>query len=449
MLSSLSCSWRQPPDTLASDRGAALWRQVRDGICPPREVCSPGGAGDPPEASLSWGCSKTALWLVRQWLAVVNDEERIRHLAWTEVEDTWADQAERTGAFHRHQGYECRAYVHGSERMTETDGRPPYPHVRTWNGSDMSGPRGAARNWEAASAFARWRLRAAITCAALAETTIGDAQLHWCPAKRDARLRHKAERSHILKAMRGCEVAERVIAREVDSLQRSLSHARALLTDATAHRNLLHAQGSVAVQHQRLMEGTLPWPSGDLPRGLYFGVLAPLAAAKSSEHIPYNEVLRACDTPRPQLDSVLSLLADQGWVTLIYSPTQQVALTPLWREALLRLRAAAALRGSPGFDISEAAMAVGLTSLGEQWFQTCLNALMERGFIQISGARDYIRLVADEDDQALGGGSGMAARDADLNSLTLDQDGTQLSGSPGLDLARAEVTRLSRKTSLI
>ena len=93
------------------------------------------------------------LWLVRQWLAVVNDEERTRHLAWAEIEDTWADQAVYTDAFFRHQGYECWAHVAGSERVAETGGHQPYHHVRTWNGSDMSGPRGAVRNWEAASAL--------------------------------------------------------------------------------------------------------------------------------------------------------------------------------------------------------------------------------------------------------------------------------------------------------
>ena len=125
---------------------------------------------------------------------------------------------------------------------------------------------------------------------------------------------------------------------------------------------------------------------------------------------------------RPQLDSALSLLADQGWVTLVCSPTQQVVLTPLWRAALPRLRAAAALRGSPGFDFTEAAAAVGLTGLGEQWFHECLNALMERGFLQISGARDYVRLVADDDDQGPpDGGRAGAPRDTSSDTQTLDQ----------------------------
>ena len=260
-------------------------------------------------------------------MAVVNDEERTRHLAWVEVEDTWADQAACTGAFHRHQGYECWAHVAGSERVAETGGHPPCHHVRTWNGSDMSGPRGAARNWEAASALAHWRLRASATSVVLAEAVSGGTQLQWCAAKRDARLRHRSERLSILEALRGFEEAERVIEHELNSLQKTLLHARVLLTDATAHRDFLQAQGAAAELHQRLMEDALPWPSGDLPRGLYFSVLTTLAASKSSERVLYNEVLQAGDMSRPQLDSALSLLADQGWVTLVYSPTQQVVLT--------------------------------------------------------------------------------------------------------------------------
>ena len=445
MLSSLSCSWRQPPDPLAFDRGTALWRQICDGVSLPRDVDIPGGAGDLPDVSSSWDCPRTALWLVRQWLAVVNDEERTRHLAWAEIEDTWADQAAYTGAFYRHQGYECWAHVAGSERVAETGGHQPYHHVRTWNGSDMSGPRGAVRNWEAASAFAHWRRRTAVTCMALAEAVSGGNQLQWCAAKRDVRLQHRSERLSILEALRGFEVAERVIAHELDSLQKTLLHSRVLLSDATAHRDFLQAQGAAVELHQRLMKDALPWPSGDLPRGLYFGVLATLAASKSSERVLYNEVLQAGDMSKPQLDSALSLLEDQGWVTLVYSPTQLVVLTPLWRAALPRLRAAAALRGSPGFDIIEAAAAVGLTGLGEQWFNECLNALMERGFLQISGARDYVRLVADDDDQGSpDGGRASAHRDAASDAQTLDQREWLHRSMPDLNAAHTEVARLTK-----
>jgi len=193
------------------------------------------------------------------------------------------------------------------------------------------------------------------------------------------------------------------------------------------------------------MKDALPWPSGDLPRGLYFGVLATLAASKSSERVLYNEVLQAGDMSRPQLDSALSLLEDQGWVTLVYSPTQLVVLTPLWRAALPRLRAAAALRGSPGFDIIEAAAAVGLTGLGEQWFNECLNALMERGFLQISGARDYVRLVADDDDQGSpGGGRASAHRDAASDAQTLEQREWLHRSMPDLNAAHTEVARLTK-----
>ena len=65
MLSSLSCSWRQPSDPLSFARGAALWRQVYDGVSLPRDVDIPGGEGDLPDASPSWDCTRTALWLVR------------------------------------------------------------------------------------------------------------------------------------------------------------------------------------------------------------------------------------------------------------------------------------------------------------------------------------------------------------------------------------------------
>ena len=68
MLSSLSCSWRQPPDPLAFDRGTALWRQICDGVSLPREVDIPGGAGDLPDASSSWECSRTAYgWFANGW----------------------------------------------------------------------------------------------------------------------------------------------------------------------------------------------------------------------------------------------------------------------------------------------------------------------------------------------------------------------------------------------
>ena len=42
---------------------------------------------------------------------------------------------------------------------------------------------------------------------------------------------------------------------------------------------------------------------------------------------------------RPQLDSALSLLADQGWVTLVFSPTQQHEIRQRYQATLKEYRA--------------------------------------------------------------------------------------------------------------
>ena len=69
---------------------------------------------------------------------------------------------------------------------------------------------------------------------------------------------------------------------------------------------------------------------------------------------------------------------------------------------------------------------------------------MERGFLQISGARDYVRLVADDDDQGPpSGGTGGTHRDAASHTQTQDQNVRRLHRIPGLDAAHAEVERLT------
>ena len=85
-----------------------------------------------------------------------------------------------------------------------------------------------------------------------------------------------------------------------------------------------------------------------------------------------------------------------------------------------------------------------MTELGEHWFQECLDALMERGFLQISGARDYVRLVADDEDQGPPcGGTEGTHTDAASHAHTQDRNVRQQHRTPGLDAAHVEVERLT------